>query len=64
MGVLIRKYRGSFLFTGMAKLAIVLFLASLTDSRIVFVSRDMMKPRANNRMRVSYKNLVMEISVL
>jgi hypothetical protein len=41
-----------------------LLLASLTDSRIVFVFRDMMKPRANNRMRVSYKNLVMEISVL
>ena len=34
MGVLIRKYRGSFLFTGMAKLAIVLFLASLASAFI------------------------------
>jgi len=39
-------------------------LASLTDSRSAFVSKDMLKPRANNRMNVDYKNLVMETLVL
>jgi hypothetical protein len=37
-----------------------LLLASLTELMSVFVSRDMTKPRANNRMNVNYKNLVME----